>query len=225
MNTHLEREIGKLKSVVIDLGRFVENQVRLSMCALIENDLEAARSVVKGDDEVDQREVDLEEECLKILALYQPVASDLRFVVSVLKMNNDLERIGDLAVNIAVRAIRLDELGYRTVPEDFLDIAKKTKLMLRQALLSLVETDTKIAMDVLNADDAVDALLKKIYEKTITDIKQDSSLAEEQIILLAVAKRLERVADLSSNIAEDVIYMMDGNIVRHGHHQAQAWRE
>jgi phosphate transport system protein len=225
MNNHLEREIEKLKNVVIDLGRFVENQVRLAMSALVENDLEAARNVVDGDDEVDQREVDLEEECLKILALHQPVASDLRFVVSVLKMNNDLERIGDLAVNIAVRAIRLDELGYKKVPEDFLDIAKKSKLMLRQALLSLVELDTQIAMDVLRADDAVDALLKKIYEQTISDIKHDSSLAEEQIILLAIAKRLERVADLSSNIAEDVIYMMNGDIVRHGHHQLDAWRE
>lgn len=225
MKTHLEREIDNLKSIIVELGRFVENQVRLSMTALVENDLEAAEAVVQGDDEVDSREVDLEEECLKILALHQPVASDLRFVVAVLKMNNDLERIGDLAVNIAVRAKRLDELGYRDVPDSFIDISRKTKLMLRQALLSLVETDTQIALDVLQADDAVDALLREIYDNTIKVVKTDPEHAEELIILLAIAKRLERVADLASNIAEDVIYMMNGNIVRHGNTDGHVWRE
>ena len=161
-------------------------------------------------------EVEVEEECLKILALHQPVAADLRFIVAVLKINNDLERIGDLAVNIASRAIKLSAI--KTQPEaliDFQDLESKVQQMLRRSLESLVNLNEEIAKSVCSSDDAIDDINRSIHKQVIQATREHPNDVERFIILLSVSKNLERIADHATNIAEDVLYMIRGEIVRH----------
>ncbi|MCB0324703.1 MAG: phosphate signaling complex protein PhoU [Bdellovibrionales bacterium] len=215
MLKHYEREVVRLKERVTRLGQKVEEQVRTAFHATMVRDQALARSVIDDDDFIDQEEVELEEECLKLLALHQPVAIDLRFIISVLKINNDLERIADIAVNIAQRAIRLSELVQVEVPIELEQEAKRAKLMLRKALLALVEMDAQLARDVLRSYRDLDALTHKALGLLLARIKSAPEQAEENLLVLSIAKRLERVGDLAANIAEDVVYMVEGEIVRH----------
>ena len=215
MSRHWEREVNKLKQSIVHLGEVVEDQVIKGIEAISTNNLSLAQQTVDLDSKVDELEVELEEECLKLLALHQPVAQDLRFVVAVLKINNDLERIGDLAANIAERAKQLCELSDISIPEEIREMSAKTKLMLRKCLLSLVEEDAGLARAVLQADDEIDAMHREAYVRTASHIQKLPEEAEAVIILLSVSRYLERIADLASNIAEDVLYMLEGQIVRH----------
>ena len=219
MLKHFEREASQLNEQVIRLGQSVEQQLKLAITAVIERDIDLARKVIDDDSAIDTSEVELEEECLKLLALHQPVAGDLRFLVSVLKINNDLERVGDLASNIARQAKRWIRLESVVLPPEIEEMAKKAKLMLRKSLLALVELESSIARNVLDNDKEVDTLHRRMYELALANIKKNPEQAEEQIILLNISKRLERVADLASNIAEDVIYTNEGEIVRHGRYK------
>jgi phosphate transport system protein len=160
-------------------------------------------------------EVDVEEECLKILALHQPVAIDLRFIVTALKINNDLERIGDLAVNIAERSEFLAGQEPISVPFDFEAMAEKTQWMVTESLDSLVDMDCKRAYQVCAADDEVDALNRKMYKQVEASIIAHPRWTRCLFHLLSVSRHLERIADHATNIAEDVIYMVEGKIVRH----------
>ena len=157
----------------------------------------------------------MEEECLKILALHQPVAIDLRFVVAVLKLNSDLERIGDLAVNIAERAQFLSTREPVPVPLDFGGMAQATRNMLRRALDALVNMDIGAAWEVLKSDDVVDEINREMFVQVQDGIRKHPDMLEALIHLLSASRHLERIADLATNIAEDVIYMVDGEIVRH----------
>ena len=216
MAKHIQREIEHLKERLISFSETVEQRVKLAIEAFSTQDAEKAKAVIAGDQEIDILEVEVEEECLKILALYQPVAVDLRLVVSILKMNNDLERIGDVAVNIAQRVERLCEIGAGEIPSEIEEISKKVKLMLRKSLLSLVEMDTEIARGVLVADAQVDEIHSHLYKNMLEAITKDPSKVEQKIIYISVSKQLERIADLTCNIAEDVVYTSEGDIVRHG---------
>ena len=224
MASHFERATKRLKEQIIKLGQEVELQLKHAIEALVEHDLEKAESVIKGDDVIDNLEVELEENCLKLLALHQPVATDLRFVVAVLKINNDLERIGDLSVSISKRAKRLIELQEKNLPEQILQLADKAKLVLRQSLLALVEVDVEVARKVIEADDEIDDLNRQVYQARIEELKTAGDNAEVQVLFLSSSKHFERIGDLSSNIAEDVIYMMEGEIIRHGRY-ASLWGE
>jgi phosphate transport system protein len=171
--------------------------------------------VVDGDVEIDRAEVNLEEDCLKILALYQPVATDLRLIVSVMKINNDIERIGDLAVNIAERSLFLCTAPPVEAPSDLADMRAKALAMLTGSLDSLVRRDTKRAREVRAGDDEVDELNRQIFREFSAAVRKNPDHVECLLSYLSVGRHLERIADYATNIAEDVIYLMEGEIVRH----------
>ncbi|MCF7797286.1 MAG: phosphate signaling complex protein PhoU [Lentisphaeria bacterium] len=216
MTRHLRREIEKLKKKILHVGARVEESLQAAMKALSEFDEEMAQAVLDGDREIDALEVEVEEDCLKILALHQPVAIDLRFIVSVLKINNDLERIGDLATNIAERVQALVPESQRiTIPGDIPELARRSLLMVKRSLDALVEMDEAIAHEVCKADSAVDDLNRKMYRYAEEKIATDPAHTGPYIQLLGISRYLERIADHATNIAEDVIYMVGGEITRH----------
>jgi len=215
MSQHLRNEIDNLKKKILSLGAYVENSVGLAVKAIENRDPELAQAVIKGDGEVDRAEVELEEDCLKILALHQPVAIDLRFIIAVLKINNDLERINDLAVNIAERAQFLKNNPPISIPFDLDGISSKTQWMLRTCLDSLVNLDSKLAREVCASDDYVDSINREMYNLVTDAIKARPEHVDILIPYLSVSRYLERIADHATNISEDVIYMVDGVITRH----------
>lgn len=215
MSVHLIREISTLKKRILALSAQVEDSVRQAVRAVTRRDAALAQAVIDGDNEVDYEEVTIEEECLKILALHQPVAHDLRFLVAILKLNHALERIGDLAVNIAKRAKSLAEQPRLDVPVDFTPIAEKAQAMLHKSLDALINMDINLAREVGRADDEVDALNREIYDRVKGLLRERPHDIEALITLLNVSRHLERIADHASGIAEDVIYLLEGKIVRH----------
>ena len=215
MAQHLEKEIEKLKSSLLQVGTLVEEAVRDSVRSFSEKDLGLAELIIENDEKIDQLEVEVEEDCLKILALHQPVAIDLRYIIAVLKINNDLERIADLAVNIASRTKFLAEKSTITLPGSLFTIAEKVEYMLKMSLDSLVKSDTKKAKSVLVADDEVDDLHSKMYKIAREEIESDQSKIDQWFNVIAISRYLERAADHTTNIAEDVIYLVDGDITRH----------
>lgn len=216
MHKHTEREFSKLKDKLLSLSTLVEEQLKQAIQLLSSYDKQIARAIVTEDLQVDTLEVELEEECLKLLALYQPVAQDLRLIVAILKMNSDLESIGDISANISKRTTRLQELGNFTLPEELKVIAQKTKLMFKKSLLSFIELDNKLAYEVLGLDDEIDRINTTLYNWSLDKLKENSKKPEIYVQVFSISKHFERIADLASNIAEDVIYMQEGVIVRHG---------
>jgi phosphate transport system protein len=174
-----------------------------------------ADKVIDMDKAVDIMEIEVEEECLKVLALHQPVATDLRFIVAVLKINNDLERIGDLTVNIAERSLVLANRPDFVFSSNFPAMMEKARLMLKKCLDSLVNLDAKLALEVCASDDEVDALYREMFEKVKTGIRQSPDSIDDYLDMLSISRHLERIADHATNIAEDVIYMIEGSIIRH----------
>jgi len=215
MPRRLQREIDKLKQRILALGGQVEESLRKAVRSFANQDCDLAHEVINGDSVIDEMEVDLEEECLKILALYQPVAVDLRFIVAVLKINNDLERIGDLATHIAQRALSLAELDKVQVPAELLTTADRVQRMLSKSLDALVNRDVNLALEVCAEDDQVDDAHRAMYRRIKDGIAQDIADMEWLIQLLSASRYLERIADQATNIAEDVVYLIQGDIVRH----------
>jgi len=215
MSTLVAAEISKLKKRILTMGAVVEERVLLSVKAVHERDETLARKIIDGDPEVDRLEVDLEEECLKILALHQPVAIDLRFIVSVIKINSDLERIADLAVNIAERAAFLAAQPKVRVPADLSVMSEKVKIAVKKCLDAFVNMDAALAKEVIQMDDEIDALNRNMYKMAETEMAEKTERIACLIHLLSVSRYLERIADHATNIAEDVIYMIEGEIVRH----------
>lgn len=215
MAKHLQDELNALKKKILALSHTVELSVQKSIKALGTRDEALAKAVIEADQSVDNDEVIVEEDCLKILATQQPVASDLRCLVAILKINNDLERIGDLAVNIAERVKYLAKLPQVEIPFDFNAMAKKTGAMLHEALDAFMRMDPQAARHVVLADDAVDAINREMYNRVFDGIRKSPENAECLIHYLTVSRHLERIADYATNIAEDVIYMIEGRIVRH----------
>ena len=215
MTFRFEKEIDRLKKQILNLGAVVEERLHLAVQALQMQDQVCAKRVIDGDLEIDQLEVDLEEECLKLLALYQPVAIDLRFIIAVLKINNDLERIGDLAVNISERSMYYCSQSENEMPVDFEPMSTYVKRMLKNSLDALVNKDTSLAFQVLEEDDFVDRAHVKNIEFISKKMKEDPERIDCLQNLLSASRHLERIADQATNIAEDVIYMIEGNIIRH----------
>ena len=217
MKIHLQRELELLKKQLFHVSSLVEQSLKLAIRAVYESDSDLAAEVRERDREIDRLEVEVEEECLKILALHQPVAVDLRFLIAVLKMNNDLERIGDLAVNVAAGRRCM---GGESMPPAFTAklqaMGDKAQAMLRDALESLMAMDAARAREVLKADDAVDGLYREVVEMLRGEMGDRPGEADKLICWLLVAKNLERVADQATNIAEDTIYTVEGAIIRHG---------
>lgn len=216
MSVHLHHAIDTLKQQLLSLCALVEQQAQRAVQALIDRDSHTAREVERRDAEIDRREVGIEEDCLRMLALYQPVAGDLRFIVAALKINNDLERIGDLAVNIARKAATFSSLPPMEIPFDLSGMWARSQSMLRDSLDALVNLDADLADNVCARDDEVDRLKRNIRLKCFEMIQGDPDLAPTLLTLMAVSRNLERIADQATNIAEDVIYLVQGKIVRHG---------
>lgn len=215
MPLHLRREIENLKKQILIVGTAAEQSVRDATRAIERRDEALARSVIEKDINLDQMEVEVEESCLKILALYQPVAIDLRFIIAVLKINNDLERVGDLAVNIAERALFLAGQPQVSIEFDFTTMAEKTQEMLAESLDALVNLNAGLARDLCARDDEIDAMNRQMYLIVQDAVHTHPDQVEPLIHLLSASRHLERIADHATNIAEDVIYMIEGEIVRH----------
>ncbi len=215
MSAHLQRALNDLKKRILNLSARVEEAVQKATEAFETSNAQMAQEVIDRDVSVDLAEVEIEEECLKILALHQPVAVDLRFIVTVLKINNDLERVGDLAVNIAERACFLATRTVPSVPFDFGYMATKVQKMLKDSMDALVEMDVKKAFEVCLADDEVDMMNSLMYDLTRQKLAEPDADAGCLLHMLSVSRHLERIADQATNIAEDAIYMVKGEIVRH----------
>lgn len=195
----------------------VEQMIDKAVRALCEQKVELADEVIATDHDVNQAEVEIEEDCLKILALHQPVAADLRRVASVFKINSDLERIADLACNIAERARCMHQHPYFPIPDELPVMAKQASKMVRMSLDSFVEGDVSLAKKVIQMDAAVDGANLLVIEELQELMKQDRGLVEAALHCFSASRHLERIADHAENIAEDVIYFVDGEIIRHRH--------
>jgi phosphate transport system protein len=216
MTIHFRRDLDEIKKNLLEVGALVEEAANNAIIALLDRREDLAREVKDGDRAIDRKEVQVEELCLKSLALHQPVAADLRFIVVVMKVNNDLERMGDLASNIAGRAADLARHPKLRVPVDLRAMAEKVRSMVRDSLDSLVRCDTDLSRAVLDADDEVDELNKQMWDELQNMMMKDAATIQRGLHFLSASRHLERIADLATNIAEDVIYMVDGEVVRHG---------
>lgn len=212
---HLLRDLEDLKRDLLAIGAMVEEALTKAIRALMNRRLELALAVQNEDDAINDAEVRLEEDCLKVLALNQPVAGDLRFIVTVLKVNNDLERMGDLAVNIAERAAFLCAHDAIDVPLDFERMVDCVQTMVRDSLDALVNQDPALARSVCAADDTVDDINREMYERLAGLMREEPDTIPRAIHTLSASRHLERIADLATNIAEDVIFLVDGEVVRH----------
>lgn len=215
MAIHLHRDLEKLKKDILLLGTMVEEATNRAILALMDRRSDLAQEVQRGDKEIDAREIRIEEDCLKILALHQPVANDLRFVVTVMKVNNDLERVGDLAGNLSERAIFLADRPAVDIPDGIRELAESVPKMLREALDALIKQDTDLARQILIEDERVDQLHKDLYSFIEQRMSDTPGEITELIQLLSVSRYLERIADLATNIAEDVVFLVDADVVRH----------
>jgi len=215
MAIHLEKATKKLTGELIQLSSLVEESVRLSINSLVERDIDLAKRVIKNDEIIDQKEIDIEEECLKIFALHQPVAIDLRRIVTILKINNDLERIGDLAQNISKSVIRILSASIFIEGFDIGAICGSVQLMVKMSIDSISSVNINKAKKILKMDDEVDEQNSVLYDEMIEKIKETPENVKTLIQYIHIIRHLERIADHTTNIAEDIIYMINGEIVRH----------
>ena len=215
MTLHLFRDLERIRSQILVMGGLVESQIDKVLRALENRDAALAEAVLAGEEEVNAKEIDIEEECLKVLALHQPVAGDLRFVVMVMKVNNDLERIADLAENMARRALYL--AGHRPLemPAELAAIAATARRMLRESLDALVNQDAGLARAVCGMDDEVDEGNRRMFRIVEERIKEDPEVTPLALQFLSVSRQLERIADHATNIAEDVVFLVEGEVIRH----------
>ena len=216
MSLHLERDLDELKRDVLLLGSLVETALGNASFVLRDRRVKLAQAVYAGESVINEKEVQIEENCLKILALHQPVAIDLRFIVVVLKVNNDLERIGDLAENLTARAVYLAEREPMPEPMAIINGMFVTiRSMLKDSLDSLVKLDVDLARKVIEQDDGVDQINRQMYDDFRQMMARDASMIEQATSWLSCSRYLERIADLATNISEDVVFMVEGEVVRH----------
>ena len=212
MTKQFEREIVKVTKLYLELCSIVKENLAMTVKGLKEKDESIFNVIVERDAEVDRLEIEVEEECLKLIALHQPVARELRYIISILKSNNDIERIGDLTVNISSRIKHLKLIGnlYK-LPE----MAEKVVLMFEKSLESFIQKDDQLALEVCRLDDQVDALKRETQTTVLSEMDAQKDNFKPLLTVFTISRQLERIADLSTNIAEDVIYLQTGEIVRH----------
>jgi phosphate transport system protein len=217
MTRHFLNALDELNKDVLQMGGLVEAAVARSVGAFLDRDVGEAQAVIDGDRDVNLQELRIDEECLKLLALYQPTARDLRFVTGVMKIINDLERVGDLAVNIAERTVFLAETQVRDTPAAVIEMADRVRAMLTASLDALVRHDPKRAREVLEMDAPIDRLLEGLFAAMEGDMRAHPDRMQADLQILSASKNLERIADHACNVAEDVVYMVEGTIIRHRH--------
>ncbi len=215
MSKHLERDLDNLQKSLLALATSVEEAIHKAIRALQHRDVALAEQVIDGDNEIDAEENHVEEECLKILALHQPVAGDLRRIAAAMMINTDLERMADLAEDIAERAVALAVFPAIPIPADLQRMTDLTSSMVRQALDSFVNMDARLARVVCRLDDEVDRYNKSIIDELIRLMRRSPDLVEPGLSFFSATRHLERIADHATNVAEDVIYLVEGSIVRH----------
>ena len=216
MSLHLQRDLESLKKELLQLGNLVESAINSAILALHNRETVMADRVLQIEMEINAKEVYIEQECLKMLALHQPVAVDLRFIVAVLKVDNDLERMGDFAKNIAKRALVLANLNPVPLSSEFVtELPDLVRTMVRKSLDALVTLDLDLARNVIKMDKRVDEINARMYIDVRQLIEEDVRQTEVALNLLSCSRHLERIADLSTNIAEDVLFMVEGKVIRH----------
>lgn len=216
MKRHLDDELKRLKDRLFRMGLQVEEAVGKASQALFERDSKKAEEVLKGDQEINLSEIEIDEMGHELIALHQPTAIDLRFITMVLKINNDLERMGDQAVNIAEKAIRVNqEPPVRPYDADLPKIVETARSMVREALDAFMRRDPDKAKEILEKDDVIDSLNDRVYEEVQKMMEEKPEMIGQGVALIMVSHNLERIADLATNIAEDVIYLTRGIDVRH----------
>jgi phosphate transport system protein len=215
MSAHFLRDVDKLKRQILALSAEVESDLRLAVRAVEERNEQLARHVVDRETQTNAMEVEVEDDCLKILALHQPVATDLRYIIAILKINQDLERIGDLAVHIAERGLFLCAQSPLNIPFRLGEMADKAQAMLKKVLDAFVNLNEAAAHEVCAADSEIDAINRDIFQQVKKAVTQNPALFESLLHIMHIARHLERIADHATNIAEDLIYLIEGRIVRH----------
>jgi phosphate transport system protein len=218
MSTHLTRDLGNLHRNLLAMCTTVEDLVHKAVDELADPSMAGARELAKRDDEVDRFDVSIEEECLKILALHQPVATDLRRITTVLKISSELERVADISVHIAERATSLVEQPGIVVPEKMKEMTARAVEMLHKSIDAYVALDSQLARNIIESDSAVDALNREIIAELVVTMQNQPDLIEPAMSLFSATRHVERVADHATNIAEDVVYLVEGEIIRHRAH-------
>lgn len=215
MTAHLENALDRLRTHLVELASQAEEQVRAAIVAQAQRDKALAAKIIDSDTEIDKKEVEIEEECLQVLALYQPVANDLRLVVSILKINNELERVGDYAVTIAERALYLADHELPVTPIDYQAMADKAMTMLHHSIEAMINLNPGLARTVCRSDIEVDRIHHDNYMAVDEMVQKFPVYARFFMQYVSISRCLERIADQATNIAEDVIYLVEGRIVRH----------
>ena len=214
-DAHYEKELQQLNELVLRMGGLAERAIAKAIHALVDRDSNGATEVIQGDEEIDQIDVEIDEHCLRLVALHQPAASDLRFITTALKVTVDIERIGDQAVNISKRVLALNQEPVLKPYIDLPRVAEAAEKMVHQALDSLVRRDVALARQVIEADVGVDRLANQIFRELLSYMVEDPKTITRAAQVLFVSRHLERIADHATNIAEMVIFMVEGKMVRH----------
>jgi phosphate transport system protein len=212
---HFQEELGQLKTRILEMGGLAEEEVRIAIKGLVDRDSASIAQALAGDEPVNALHIEIDSRCFTLLALYQPMAADLRAIVAAVKINTDLERVGDLAVNIAEAAQRCVQ---RPVVKKLIDLPRMAGIaqaMLRDALDAFVKRDTQLAQRVLDEDDTLDELKTQIFRELLTCMLQDPTTVEPALDLILISRHLERIGDHATNIAEDVIFIVSARDVRH----------
>jgi len=215
-NRHFHEELAELKQQLLDMSAHAKRLVELSIKSLLEHELKTAEEVIAGDKLINKLEVEVEQRAIRLLALQQPMARDLRFLVGAIKVSSDLERVGDHAVNIAQSAVRLVDYGGRLTPApEIEDMARRARSMLSDATDAFLRSDGVLGREVCKADDAVDALHDSVFRSLLTHMMESARNITPSLELLLVSRNLERVADLATNIGEDAVYLAEGRQIKH----------
>jgi len=213
--THFQKELEELKENLLKMAAMVEKAIRESVQSLVRRDSQFAQKTFDGEDRINKMEIAIDEMCLKLLALRQPMAADLRFITSAMKIITDLERMGDQAVNIGERAISLNQEPQLKPYIDIPRMAEIAQSMVKDVLDAFVNSDSKLARSVCERDDIVDGLNDQVFRELLTFMMSDPQTVTRAVHLMIVCRCLERIADHATNIAEDVIFMLDARVIKH----------
>ncbi len=217
MRRYLEEELARLKEKILQMGILVEQQIADSITALIEQNIALARQTIQNDHQVNAMDVEIDEECIRLLALYQPAGRDLRFITTAMKITTDLERMSDLSEDICERTIELSEAPLPKPCSDIPRMAEAAKRMVRETLDAFVNKDAALARKVCADDGLIDDLTHQIFMALVAQMVEDPQLVTRAIRISFIAKYIERIGDHATNIAEMVVYLVEGKIIRHTH--------
>lgn len=222
MERRLDHDLDRVRQTLLRMGGMVEGMVAKATQSLLDRNNQLSDDVIEGDTEVDHLEIEIDEACHLILGTKQPTAVDLRFLVAVMKINSDLERIGDSAVNIAQSVLQLNEQPPLKPYIDLPHLSELVQAMVRKSLDAFVRRDAELAQEVCKSDDDVDGLYKQIFRELLTYMIEDPKTVSRALHLLLISRNMERIADHATNIAEDVIYYVEGRDIRHRHEETSS---